>query len=44
MIALLVPVLMLLLMLALEAFENLVFPPPRTPPSEDASPEPQSSE
>ncbi|MFJ4466893.1 hypothetical protein ACIP2X_05145 [Streptomyces sp. NPDC089424] len=34
-IALLVPALLLLLLLAMEAFEDLVFPPPKTPPTEE---------
>ncbi|WP_189698013.1 hypothetical protein [Streptomyces chromofuscus] len=34
MIALLVPALLLVLLLAMEAFEDLIFPPPKTPPGE----------
>ncbi|MGW1542059.1 hypothetical protein ACWCPM_17805 [Streptomyces sp. NPDC002309] len=34
-IALLVPALLLLLLLAMEAFEDLVFPPPETPSADE---------
>lgn len=34
-VALLVPALLLLLLLAMEAFEDFVFPPPKTPPAEE---------
>lgn len=38
-LALLVPVLLMLLMLALDVFEGLLFPSPLPPPPDDKSPE-----
>ncbi|MEV5987898.1 hypothetical protein AB0L85_23265 [Streptomyces sp. NPDC052051] len=42
-IALLVPVALMLLMFAMDALEDLLFPPPPSPPPEDTVPEQSGS-
>jgi hypothetical protein len=42
-IALLVPVALMLLMFAMDALEDLLFPPPQSPPPEDTVPEQSGS-